>query len=178
MPRHGSPALANAPVPVSFTPLPPVGLLPVEEEHSSRESGTLGQDTGHCAGGRGPGTAGLGPWAETDGPLRVQASVSRVRWEEQKHPRPCDRQRPRALRAGRGGGRAHSAATELRQYRALERGRGPQGRSCFPSTAVCSFPFSFSVPTAFMTVSAAAFLPVLPAVAGGAGGCVSRDTQG
>lgn len=92
-------------------------------------------------------------------------------WEEQKHPRPCDRQRPRALRAGRGGGQAHSAATELR-------GRGPQGRSCFPSTAVCSFPFSFSVPTAFMTVSAAAFLPVLPAVAGGAGGCVSRDTQG
>lgn len=29
-----------------------------------------------------------------------------------------------------------------------------------------------------MMVSAAAFLPVLPAVAGGAGGCVSRDTQG
>lgn len=55
MPRHGSPALANAPVPVSFTPLPPVGLLPVEEEHSSRESGTLGQDTGHLCRRKGPG---------------------------------------------------------------------------------------------------------------------------
>lgn len=54
MPRHGSPALANAPVPVSFTPLPPVGLLPVEE-HSSRESGTLGQDTGHLCRRKGPG---------------------------------------------------------------------------------------------------------------------------
>lgn len=54
MPRHGSPALANAPVPVSFTPLPPVGLLPVEEEHSSRESGTLGQDTGHLCRRKGP----------------------------------------------------------------------------------------------------------------------------
>lgn len=171
MPRHGSPALANAPVPVSFTPLPPVGLLPVEEEHSSRESGTLGQDTGHLCRRKGPGDR------QTD-LSEFKPEFRACGWEEQKHPRPCDRQRPRTLRAGRGGGRAHSAATELRQYRALERGRGPQGRSCFPSTAVCSFPFSFSVPTAFMTVSAAAFLPVLPAVAGGAGGCVSRDTQG
>lgn len=62
--------------------------------------------------------------------------------KNKKHPHSCDRERPSAFKGGRGGRRTSG---------------GPRDRPCLRFIPVCFFHFSFSIPTAFMTVSAAAF---------------------
>lgn len=101
-----SPALTNAPVPVSFAPLPsdrliPVGVLPVEKEDSPRgfwvrtlaflqKEGAWGQ------------LAMAHRMGKTD-ISKFKPAFCTCGWDEQKHPRSCDRERLSAFKGGRGG---------------------------------------------------------------------------